>query len=73
MIMVYYTGLGYSHRLPKQLDLSKEKIISWEIKKLKNWKSPNLIIIFENGRFEQPSGLISNYDSVVKYLKKIKL
>lgn len=73
MIMTYYGGLGVSFNYPESIDLSKHKIISWKIKKLKNWKSPNLIIIFESKIFEQPTPLIINYNEVVNWLKKINI
>ena len=70
MKMIYYEGLGSSFSIPKSIDLSKENVLSYEIKKLKGWKSPNLLIIFKDIIFEQPTGLIVNYDEVIKYLKK---
>lgn len=72
MEMIYYEGLGSNHRFPKKIDLSKKTINSYEVKKLKGWKSPNLIIIFEGeSLFEQPTPLIVNYEDVVKWLKII--
>lgn len=68
--MIYYGGLGVSFQHTEEIDLSNENIISWEIKNLKGWKSPNLIINFKSKRFEQPTPLIVNYNDVVKWLKK---
>lgn len=70
MIMIYYGGLGEKFQYPEKIDLLKEKIKSFEIKKMKNWKSPNLIIRFESKAFEQPTPLIINYKEVVNWLKK---
>jgi hypothetical protein len=70
MKMIYYAGLGVGFEHPQEIDLSNEKILSWEIRKLKGWNSPNLIILFESKKFEQPVGLIVNYKDVVRWLKK---
>ncbi len=71
--MIYYGGIGKSYAMPEQIDFHKEIILSYEIKKLKGWKSPNLVIVFINRIFEQPTPLIVNYDDVIKYLKKLTL
>ena len=47
MKMIYYGGIGRSFQHPEEIDLSNENIVSWEIKKLKGWNSPNLIINFK--------------------------
>ena len=71
MEMIYYGGIGKSYAMPEKIDFHKEVILSYEIKKLKGWKSPNLVIVFINRVFEQPTTLIVNYDDVIKYLKKL--
>lgn len=68
--MIYYGGIGKSFQYPETIDLSKEIISSWEVKKLKGWKSPNLVIEFKSKRFEQPTPLIVNYEDVLKWLKR---
>ncbi len=70
--MIYHAGLGVSFTTPEKINLKEHKILSWEIKKLDGWKSPNLVIKFENKHFEQPIGLIVNYNEVVAWLKKQK-
>lgn len=73
MKMIYFGGLGIGFERPIELELLKQDIKSFEVKKLKNWNSPNLIINFNNGQlFEQPIGLIVNYNEVIKHLKSIK-
>ena len=57
-------------RSPKKIDLIKDKVKYFEVKLLKGWKSPNLVIKFENYTFEQPTPLIVNYDEVLRYLKQ---
>ncbi len=69
--MIYYGGIGKPYSMPEKIDFHKEVILSYEIKKLKGWKSPNLVIVFINRVFEQPTTLIVNYDDVIKYLKKL--
>ena len=73
MKMIYKKGLCASPLPEKIIDLEKEKILSWQILKLKNWNSPNLVIVFQKFTFEQPIGMILNYKNVVNYLKKLKL
>lgn len=68
--MIYYGGLGIGFETPEKINLNEEIILSWEIKKLKGWMSPNLIIRFERKQFEQPIGIIVNYNEVIKWLKK---
>lgn len=71
--MIYFGGLGVSFKSPIELELLKQDIKSFEVKKLKNWNSPNLIIQFNSGQvFEQPTPLIINYNEVIKHLKSIK-
>lgn len=70
MEMIYYGGMGKDFTFPKKIDLIKDNVVSFEILLLKGWKSPNLIINFENYKFEQPVPLIVNYGEVLKYLKK---
>src|SRR3990167_8571349 len=70
MKIIYYGGLGVSFQFPEEIDLSKENILSWKIKKLKEWNNPHLIIQFNSKKFEQPKPLIVNYKDVVKWLKK---
>jgi len=73
MEMIYYGGMGKSYAMPEKIDFHTEVILSYEIKKLEGWKSPNLVIVFINRIFEQPTSLIVNYDDVIKYLKKLTL
>ncbi len=69
--MIYFGGLGGRFVFPEKINLAEQKIISYEIKTLKGWKSPNLVIKFDNNKtFEQPVPLIVNYNNVIKYLKK---
>jgi hypothetical protein len=73
MKMIYFGGFGVSFKSPIELELLKQDIKSFEVKRLKNWNSPNLIIQFNNGHiFEQPTPLIINYNEVIKHLKSIK-
>jgi hypothetical protein len=71
MEMIYYGGIGKSYVIPEKIDFHKEVVLSYEVKKLKDWKSPNLVIVFIDRTFEQPTPLIVNYDDVIKYLKKL--
>jgi hypothetical protein len=71
MEMIYYSGIGKSYVIPEKIDFHKEVVLSYKIKKLKGWKSPNLVIQFINRTFEQPTPLIVNYADVIKYLKKL--
>ena len=73
MEMIYYGGMGKSYAMPEKIDFHTEVILSYEIKKLEGWKSPNLVIVFVNIIFDQPTSLIVNYDDVIKYLKKLTL
>lgn len=74
MKMIYFGGLGVSFKSPIELELLKQDIKSFEVKRLKNWNSPNLRIQFNNGQvFEQPTPLIVNYKEVVNFLKISKL
>jgi hypothetical protein len=73
MTMIYHAGLGGSFNTPLKIELVSNEITSFEVKKLKNWKSPNLIINFNGFRFEQPTPLIVNYESVIKFLNSRKL
>jgi hypothetical protein len=65
MTMIYHAGLGGYFNTPLKIELVSNEITSFEIKKLKNWKSPNLIINFNSFIFEQPTPLIVNYESVI--------
>ena len=69
MKMIYKKGLCVVPLQDEIIDLSKETILSWQILKLKNWNSPDLIIRFENGIFQEPVGMILNYNEVIKFLK----
>jgi hypothetical protein len=71
MEMIYYGGIGKSYVIPEKIDFHKEVVLSYEVKKLKGWQSPNLVIQFINRTFEQPTPLIVNYADVIKYLKKL--
>jgi hypothetical protein len=71
MEMIYHAGIGGRFVFPEKINLAEKKIISYEVKMLKDWKSPNLVIKFDGHTFEQPVPLIVNYNAVIKYLKKI--
>lgn len=68
MEMIYYGGIGSSFMFPEKIDLLKKSILSYKVKNLKGWKSPNLVIVFTDGVFEQPTPLIVNYEDVIKFL-----
>ena len=70
MEMIYYAGLGIGFDNHEKINLVEEKVLSWKIKKLDGWMSPNLVVNFETKTFEQPIGLIVNYNEVIKYLRK---
>ena len=72
MEMIYYKGYPIPPQTPKKIDLSKETILSYEVKKLEGWNSPNLVIVFNDRTFEIPTPLIENYEQVIKYLKSNK-
>jgi len=70
MEIIYKKGLCVVPLQDEIIDLSKENILSYQVIKRKGWKSPNLVIVFKDRTFEQPIGMISNYNEVIKYLKK---